>query len=49
VNDMERTFYNAYVFNQDLTRWDMRSVTDTRGMFTDALAMQADNKPASLR
>ncbi len=49
MTDRYYMFSEARAFNQDLTRWDMRSVRGTDNMFDGALAMQRDNNPAGLR
>ena len=49
VIDMRGIFNDTRSFNKDLSRWDMRYVRGTRYMFDNALAMQRENKPDSLR
>jgi surface protein len=33
VTNMERTFYNRNAFNEDITRWNVNSVTNMEHMF----------------
>jgi surface protein len=51
VTDMRGMFGGARAFNQDLTRWNVnvRRAKDIRSMFSGALAMQRDKKPAAAR
>jgi surface protein len=40
VVSMSQTFYNAKVFNANLSQWDVSSVTNTENMFHDAIAYE---------
>ncbi|AGJ90797.1 BspA family leucine-rich repeat surface protein [Mycoplasma putrefaciens] len=42
---MDNLFYNAWVFNQDLSEWDTSNVIDMSGMFNNALAFNNAGKP----
>ncbi len=49
VIDANAMNFRAVEFNQDLTKWDLRSAKDTDQMFDNAHDMQSANIPASLR
>jgi len=42
VKDMTAMFYAAHVFNQDISGWDVSSVTDMNGMFLGASTFNQD-------
>ncbi len=49
VTETRGLFEGVGSFDQDPTRWDMRSVRDAGWMFRFAHAMQRNNKPAAVR
>ena len=47
VNNMSYMFKNADAFNQDISNWDLSSVTNTTGMFADEAALGVVNAVAN--
>ena len=42
VMNMYHMFYNAKMFNSDISNWDVSNVRDTRFMFFDAITFESD-------
>jgi Mycoplasma protein of unknown function, DUF285 len=45
VTDMYGLFFDAYLFNANLSRWDVSRVTDSGAMFSGAASFKGDGRP----